>query len=126
MIGKQPNRRLELRDTVTSYVASLADRRDFAGVVQQYEANQALLDNASDPAAAEEALRQLTREAPEHALAHYLLGLSYSRLGDTPRSIEAFTRARDLDTMPWRATSLANGAVRRAAASGALLCDMQA
>ncbi|TPW12769.1 MAG: hypothetical protein FD129_1405, partial [bacterium] len=41
-------------------------------------------------------------------------------------ALEEYVRARDLDTMPWRATTTAQDAARAAAQSGAILCDMEA
>jgi hypothetical protein len=46
--------------------------------------------------------------------------------GQADAAAAAYRRARDLDPMPWRATSALNDAVRAAAAAGAILCDMEA
>jgi lysophospholipase L1-like esterase len=43
-----------------------------------------------------------------------------------PEALALFKKARDLDTMPWRATSTANDAIRRAATElNAPLCDVE-
>jgi len=62
----------------------------------------------------------------EHARAHYILGRALTTIGEEKEALEAYVRARDLDTMPWRATSPAQGAVRAAARTGAVFCDMEA
>ena len=43
-----------------------------------------------------------------------------------PEALAAFQKARDLDTMPWRATSAANDSIRRAAQElNATVCDVE-
>ena len=59
------------------------------------------------------------------ARGHFLLAEAKSAAGDNTGALAAYVAARDLDTMPWRATSAANEAVRAAAQTGALLCDME-
>ncbi len=49
-----------------------------------------------------------------------------TRAGQHDDALAEYVLARDLDTMPWRATSAANDAARAAATEGATLCDMEA
>ncbi|MGH2570831.1 MAG: hypothetical protein ACRDGR_06375, partial [bacterium] len=51
---------------------------------------------------------------------------SLLQLGRRAEASEEFVRARDLDPMPWRATSDARAAVMDAAGEGAVLCDLEA
>jgi tetratricopeptide (TPR) repeat protein len=82
---------------------------------------------ATDPAAALPLLADLVRRAGEHARAHYLLARCLTALGRSAEAHPHYVRARDCDTLPWRATSAAQEAVRAAAAAGgAMLCDMEA
>jgi tetratricopeptide (TPR) repeat protein len=74
-------------------------------------------------------LRALTRiesATPDLALLQYRLGQAYLDAGQTDRALEHFTRARDLDPMPWRSLSGACAAVREVAVdSEAILCDLE-
>ncbi|MFN0151158.1 MAG: hypothetical protein ACKVU1_10700 [bacterium] len=60
------------------------------------------------------------------ARAHFDSAEALTRAGKHDDALPEYVRARDLDAMPWRATSAANDAVREAAAAGATLCDMEA
>ncbi len=69
--------------------------------------------------------RSMIQRAPHSALAHFRLGGALARMGDRSGAREAFLKARDLDTMPWRPTSLTEQAIRDAAKThGAVLCDV--
>jgi tetratricopeptide (TPR) repeat protein len=81
---------------------------------------------ADDPAAALERLTAALALYDRGARPHYLLGQTYARLGDDREALDAFIRARDLDTMPWRAASAANKAAKSMATRGAIVCDMEA
>jgi tetratricopeptide (TPR) repeat protein len=59
------------------------------------------------------------------ALAEFRRGEALAKVGDRQGAREAFLKARDLDTMPWRPTSQTEQAIRDAAAEhGAVLCDV--
>jgi lysophospholipase L1-like esterase len=60
---------------------------------------------------------------PNHARAHYLLGQAFAREGKQHEALEQFTRARDLDSMPWRAPSQSVNAIVQAS-SNAAICDL--
>lgn len=61
------------------------------------------------------------------ALEQFQLGKTLTSQGRFPEALAAFQKARDLDTMPWRATSAANDAIRRAAGElNATICDVEA
>lgn len=82
---------------------------------------------AADPGAARDRLIELTARQPAHARARFLLGRAFYALGETNQARREFIQARDLDSMPWRATSLQQAAIRRATEkSGAVLCDLEA
>lgn len=81
---------------------------------------------ATDPEAGAVLLREALRLNDEHARAHYLLARCLTALDRHPEALTHYARARDLDPLPWRATSTAQEGVRAAAASGAILCDMEA
>lgn len=64
--------------------------------------------------------------APDHAGAHYRLGLVQSRTGDDAGAAASFQRAVDLDPMPWRPTGSSVAALREAAEhEGGVVCDLQ-
>lgn len=82
---------------------------------------------ATDPAAAVGMLEPTLAVCDAGAAAHFVLGRAYFGRADYERAAGHFRRALDLDSMPWRAPSPSNEAVRVAAAlPGALLCDVQA
>jgi len=56
---------------------------------------------------------------------HHARADSLLALGRQDEARGEYVRARDLDTMPWRATSAAREAVLQAAAEGAVLCDVE-
>ena len=101
---------------------SEAKRQEFT---QSFERGTGLL--AQDPAAAVEALQQALAVLPTHARSHFQLGQALLTQNRLPEAHAAFERARDLDSMPWRATSDANDAIRRAARElSAPVCDLEA
>lgn len=78
-------------------------------------------------AAPAEALADLDAAAAlhaDHAALQYARGECLQRLGRSPEAAAAFDRARDLDTMPWRAPSSSNDAIR-AVAHDVVLCDLE-
>ena len=80
----------------------------------------------SNPQAAETNLTNALAVAPKHARAHFLHGRALYALGRTNEARAEFVAARDLDSMPWRATSLQEKALREAtAAGGGVLCEME-
>ncbi len=89
--------------------------------------------SAADPAAAAALLTAALARHDEHARAHYLLARCLTALDRPAEALPHYLRARDLDPLPWRATSAAQEAVRAAAAGGsdggdggAIFCDMEA
>ena len=57
---------------------------------------------------------------------HFQHGKQLTAAGKSAEALAEFIKARDLDTMPWRATSAAQDAIRRVAREeGALLCDLE-
>jgi len=85
-----------------------------------------------DPAAAITLLEDALRLDDGHARAHHLLARCLTALERPAEARPHYVRARDLDPLPWRATSAAQEAVRAAAAAGtrgfgnAIFCDMEA
>ena len=80
---------------------------------------------ANNPALASDLLGRAEDLAPSHARARFLSGLAMAAMGRTKEAREDFLAARDLDTMPWRPTSLTEEAIRTAARTrGAPLCDI--
>jgi hypothetical protein len=64
--------------------------------------------------------------AADGAFAHYRRAQEHTRDPDTSRARDEYVLARDLDPMPWRATTRAHDAVVAAAsAPGAILCDVE-
>ena len=82
------------------------------------------------PEDAEDALEQLEQAAAfssEHAWLWYLQGRALERLGRDTEAQRAFRKARDLDTMPWRAPTAHNAVIRAVAAETmAVLADVEA
>lgn len=63
---------------------------------------------------------------PQNARAHFLNGQAFYSLARTNDARREFSTARDLDSMPWRATGLQQAAIRAATAkNGGTLCDME-
>ena len=84
------------------------------------------LDDAAGAAEAASLLQDAVAVHADHARARFLLARALSSLGRHEEALAHYVAARDLDTMPWRATTAADGAVRQAARDGAILCDMVA
>ena len=82
------------------------------------------------PDDAGDALQQLEQAAAlssEHAWLWYLQGRALERLGRDAEAQRAFRKARDLDTMPWRAPTAHNMVIHAVAAEhGAVLADVEA
>ena len=82
------------------------------------------------PDEAEAALKELEHAAAlssEHAWLCYLQGRALERLGRKAQAQRAFRRARDLDTMPWRAPTTHNAVIRAVAAAHEVeLADVEA
>jgi tetratricopeptide (TPR) repeat protein len=63
--------------------------------------------------------------ATEQARAHFLDAQTLAAEGKSTEALAEFVKARDLDTMPWRATSTAQAAIMRAAREHcAPMCDL--
>lgn len=63
--------------------------------------------------------------ATEQARVHFLHAQALAAEGKSTAALTEFVKARDLDTMPWRATSAAQEAILRAAHDhGAPVCDL--
>jgi tetratricopeptide (TPR) repeat protein len=63
--------------------------------------------------------------ASEQARVHFLRAQALAAAGKPTEALTEFVRARDLDSMPWRATSAAQEAILRAAREhGAPVCDL--
>ena len=78
-----------------------------------------------NPSTAIERLSEAVSIAPHSAGTAFLLGRAHSAAGDPSAAREAFLRARDLDTMPWRPVSSTEQAIREAASAvNAPLCDI--
>ena len=94
------------------------------------QAAQVLTRGYVAPEDAEDALQQLEQAAAlssEHAWLWYLQGRALERLGRDAEAQRAFRKARDLDTMPWRAPTAHNAVIRAVAAEhGAVLADVEA
>jgi tetratricopeptide (TPR) repeat protein len=80
----------------------------------------------TDSQAAATKLAEAISIYPTHARAHFLHGKALYSLGRTNEAHAEFVAARDLDSMPWRTTSLQQEAIRTAASShAATVCDME-
>ena len=94
------------------------------------QAAQILTRGYVAPGDAENALQQLEQAAAlsrEHAWLWYLQGRALERLGRDAQARRAFRKARDLDTMPWRAPTVHNAVIRAVAKEhGAILADVEA
>jgi tetratricopeptide (TPR) repeat protein len=78
-----------------------------------------------NPAAALDSFTSATKLYDRHAKHQFLIGKCLTALDRHEEALQAYTRAKDLDTMPWRAPSTSNDAVRRATRHGAILCDLE-
>lgn len=96
---------------------------------QVEQAAQVLTRGYVAPDDAEDALQQLEQAAAlsrEHAWLWYLQGRALERLGRDAEAQRAFRKARDLDTMPWRAPTAHNAVIRAVAKEhGAVLADVE-
>ena len=94
------------------------------------QAAQVLMRGYVAPEDAGDALQQLEQAAAlssEHAWLWYLQGRALERLGRDAQAQRAFRKARDLDTMPWRAPTAHNAVIRAVATEhGAVLADVEA
>jgi tetratricopeptide (TPR) repeat protein len=82
---------------------------------------------SGDPGAALATLRSALDLAPGYAETHYLLGRAYDALGRFDEALLAYTRARDRDAKPTRASTAINDAVRSLARERAVpLVDLDA
>lgn len=81
---------------------------------------------AREPARAERLARLVVERHPDHARAHFVLGRALTALDRAGEAASEYVAARDLDRMPWRATSAAREAVLAAVREGGILCDMEA
>ena len=94
------------------------------------QAAQVLTRGYVAPEDAEDVLQQLEQAetlSSEHAWLWYLQGRALERLGRDTEAQRAFRKARDLDTMPWRAPTAHNAVIRAVAKEhGAVLADVEA
>ena len=91
------------------------------------QAAQVLTRGYVAPEDAEDALEQAAALSSEHAWLWYLQGRALERLGRDDQAWRAFRKARDLDTMPWRAPTAHNAVIRAVAKEhGAVLADVEA
>lgn len=107
------------------------DRFDGVASAAQKRCDELLTQSAAllatNPQAALTNLAEALSLAPKNAHAHFLHGQAFYALARTNEAQQAFDTARDLDSMPWRATSLQQTAIRDAVAkNGGELCDMVA
>jgi tetratricopeptide (TPR) repeat protein len=80
----------------------------------------------TNAAVAGEKLKLAVSICPDHARAHFYLGQSLLALGKYLPALSEFIQARDLDPLPWRATSLSQqGLLRAAKTHGAHVCDLE-
>ena len=97
---------------------------------QVEQAAQVLTRGYVAPDDAEDALQQLEQAAAlasEHAWLWYLQGRALERLGRDAQAQRAFRKARDLDTMPWRAPTAHNAVILAVAKEhGVVLADVEA
>ncbi len=78
------------------------------------------------PTTARDQLISVREQHPDNARVAYLLARALSALGEHEAATTHYQAALDLDSMPWRAPSTSNDAVRHAAHEhGATLCDLQ-
>ena len=117
-----PANERDLRPIGEEVISSLSES-DLAAFQQLLrEAEQEL---PSNPAAAVEQLQAAVDLYGAHARSHFLLGQALAAAGRPEEAAVHFERARELDTMPWRAPGSFNDTVREAAEAGAVLCDLQ-
>lgn len=107
-----------------------ADKLDWLDDAKQAEFNRLYAGGRAalpqDPVVALGLFRAALAIAPTHATAQFYTGKALFALGRHPEALEYFTRARDLDTMPWRTPSFSQQAILRAAVQhGALICDLE-
>jgi lysophospholipase L1-like esterase len=77
--------------------------------------NRAVDRFSSGPVVARQSFLDAARIWPEHALTEFHIARTAEMLGQTTSALEHYTRARDLDAMPWRASSRFNGILRELA-----------
>lgn len=82
-----------------------------ARVLTILERSRATIEDG-DPAAALASLGDAVDLAPGYAESHYLLGRAYDALDRFDEALLAYTRARDHDAKPTRASSAINDAIR--------------
>jgi lysophospholipase L1-like esterase len=121
-------------------VCSLAaNERDLVPIRSVAPANEpelsrwnAALDQARDamssgPAVARPLWQKVAEQFPQSAVAQLYVGRMCELQEDTTAARTAFRNARDLDAMPWRATSSLNDMLRQLATEqGATFCDVDA
>jgi lysophospholipase L1-like esterase len=131
IIGEAKNRGINV---VLCTVAS--NTRDMAPMAS-WEGDGAALDSAELLRLADEAtnattaayarLTALPSQHPGHAVVHYVAARAQLAAGNKSEAARLFRKARDLDGLPWRATTALNAAIRAVAArEGAVLADVEA
>jgi lysophospholipase L1-like esterase len=82
---------------------------------------------SSGPKAAQARLREALALGPDHAATHFYLARTLELEGATTEALEHYRRARDLDAMPWRATTQFNDLLRACAVrAGVPFADVDA
>lgn len=99
-------------------------RARFDRFIAAAQAAQAAL--TSESATALEQLHQAAAIHANHAGLQYLLAQALEADGDARAAAHAYRRARDLDSMPWRATTRMNEAIRKIASDSSVpLADLE-
>ncbi len=82
---------------------------------------------SSGPQTAQRLLLRALEMEPDHAGTHFYLARTLELEGRTSEALRHFRMARDLDAMPWRATSRFNALLKRCAdRHGVPFCDVDA
>ena len=121
--------------TLPANERDMAPIGDLAATLESSESASELRNDLADAldrskeesVSATSAWHELAEKHPDEAIVHYRLAQMLEASGDRDGAIAEYSRARDLDTMPWRASSTLNQVVRETTTDGdAVLCDMDA
>ncbi len=112
---------------LSTLVANLKDFHPLRSACDAATPEIEALTAAGHWTAAERQARNALRENPYCANLHFTLGRLHYLRGEYGAAKAAFTRARDLDRLPFRAPTLFNQILREVASSkGVLLCEVEA
>ena len=123
LICTQPSNERDLAPFGTERIDRwpMAQQTEFSQLLAS--GNELLLQN---PAEAAKKLEQAVAICPDHARAHFFLARALVALGKNTQALNEFIQARDLDPLPWRAPSLSQQGILRAASThGAQVCDLE-